>query len=230
MKIGIELGGKPRKELVATVGKILDVKPEYLGAPTFKYQIGDFEIDREGNLLYSTATEGKTADVLLEQLKSEGFASEESDNPTVANVGNMNAPLVIEIPKQGFTETALENLEKVIESKGYLIKKSLGVEDLKIKYTSETIQFPWFETDSDADRVRAYTQFIAAICEMAKIQKRVAATKKQAKNEKYAFRCFLLRLGFIGDEFKQARKILLANLSGNSAFKKEKTSLEEMVE
>ena len=38
-------------------------------------------------------------------------------------------------------------------------------------------------------------------------------------NEKYAFRCFLLRLGFIGNEYKSQRKILLRNLTGSSAFK-----------
>ena len=40
-----------------------------------------------------------------------------------------------------------------------------------------------------------------------------------AENEKYAFRCFLLRLGFIGEEYKVERKILLKNLTGSSAFK-----------
>ena len=54
---------------------------------------------------------------------------------------------------------------------------------------------------------------------MAKKQTRITATEKQVDNEKYAFRCFLLRLGFIGDEYKQTRKILLKNLEGSSAFK-----------
>ena len=49
--------------------------------------------------------------------------------------------------------------------------------------------------------------------------KRVTATEKPVDNEKYAFRCFLLRLGFIGSEYKAERKILLKNLSGSSAFK-----------
>jgi hypothetical protein len=39
------------------------------------------------------------------------------------------------------------------------------------------------------------------------------------ENEKYTFRCFLLRLGFIGEEYKETRKVLLKNLSGSSAFK-----------
>ncbi len=61
--------------------------------------------------------------------------------------------------------------------------------------------------------------FIAALCEMSRNAKRVTATEKEVENEKYAFRCFLLRLGFIGAEFKAERKILLKNLTGSSAFR-----------
>ena len=32
-------------------------------------------------------------------------------------------------------------------------------------------------------------------------------------------RIFLIRLGFVGDDYKKARKILLRNLSGNSSWK-----------
>ena len=45
------------------------------------------------------------------------------------------------------------------------------------------------------------------------------AKEKEVENDKYAFRCFLLRLGFIGSEYKEERRILLKNLSGSSAFK-----------
>ncbi|MFR0901385.1 MAG: virulence protein, partial [Anaerobutyricum sp.] len=82
----------------------------------------------------------------------------------------------------------------------------------------ETISFPWF-SNCNADSVTPYTRFIAAICDMAKNQKRITAKPKENENEKYAFRCFLLRLGFIGDEYKTDRKVLLANLDGSSAFK-----------
>ena len=67
--------------------------------------------------------------------------------------------------------------------------------------------------------MKAYDTFICKLCEMARNQKRVSATEKQVDNEKYAFRCFLLRLGFIGNEYKTERKILLKNLTGSSAFK-----------
>ena len=54
---------------------------------------------------------------------------------------------------------------------------------------------------------------------MSKDAKRITAKEKPVDNEKYAFRCFLLRPGFIGGEYKTDRKILLRNLSGSSAFK-----------
>ena len=54
---------------------------------------------------------------------------------------------------------------------------------------------------------------------MVKRQKRIVATENDVENENYAFRCFLLRLGFIGDEYKAARKILLRNLTGSAAWK-----------
>ena len=67
--------------------------------------------------------------------------------------------------------------------------------------------------------MKAYTEFIAAICKMSREQKRITAKEKAVDNEKYAFRCFLLRLGFIGNDYKATRKILLRNLTGSSAFK-----------
>lgn len=127
--------------------------------------------------------------------------------------------LTIEIPRSAFTDMALENLKRLIESKASLIKKALGTDCTPIIIGEETISFPWFQGELTSDEVKTYTHFVTALCEMAKTQQRVNSTEKQVENEKYAFRCFLLRLGFVGSEFKTERKILLKNLSGNSAFK-----------
>ena len=54
---------------------------------------------------------------------------------------------------------------------------------------------------------------------MAKEAKRVLAKETEVESEKYAFRCFMLRLGYIGEERKAGRKILLRNLSGHAAFR-----------
>jgi len=127
--------------------------------------------------------------------------------------------LTIEMPRSAFTDAALENLKRLVESKATLIKKAIGTDFVSIIEGEETISFPWFYGEQDSDTVKAYTHFVTALCEIAKGQKRINAIEKEIENEKYAFRCFLLRLGFIGAEFKEERKILLKNLSGSSAFK-----------
>lgn len=127
--------------------------------------------------------------------------------------------LTIELPKTDFNDVAIENLKRLVESKSSLIKKALATDCIPIITNEETISFPWFQGELASDEVKAYTHFVTALFEMAKTQQRVNATEKQVENEKYAFRCFLVRLGFVGSQYKAERKILLKNLSGNSAFK-----------
>ena len=104
-------------------------------------------------------------------------------------------------------------------AKESLIKKALGIDDLGIEVTEDTVSFPWFTEMPEPDEVKAYPHFIASLGKMSRDLKRISATEKEVDNEKYAFRCFLLRLGFIGNEYKAERKILLKNLSGNSSWK-----------
>lgn len=124
--------------------------------------------------------------------------------------------LTISIPLDNVN---IENLKNLLDAKGTLIKKALGVDELAIAIEDKTVTFPWFKEMPTAEECTAYTAFIAALCHMSITQKRISATEKTANNEKYTFRCFLLRLGFIGDAHKETRKILLKNLTGSSAFK-----------
>ena len=127
--------------------------------------------------------------------------------------------LTVSLPRESFTDAALENLQKLVDAKAALIKKALAVESLPVEADAEKVSFPWFADGQDGDAAKAYTHFITALCDMARKQKRVTAKERPADNEKYAFRCFLLRLGFIGEEYKNERKGLLKNLSGNGSFK-----------
>ena len=124
------------------------------------------------------------------------------------------------MPRSLFTDSALENLHHLLKAKGTLIKKALGVSKLSIDVNSGKISFPWFDAYRTPEELKACNHFICKLCEMARNQKRITAKEKAVDNERYAFRCFLLRLGFIGAEYKEERKILLRNLAGNSAFKK----------
>jgi len=140
-------------------------------------------------------------------MQSDDYTHDESDT------------LTIEMPLEGFTEENIANLEKLIASKASLIKKAIGIDALPIKRTETTIQFPWFAFGTLGEEVAAYARFIGALYAAAKKQQRVTAKEHPVANEKFAFRVFLIRLGFVGDDYKAARKILLRNLSGNSAFK-----------
>lgn len=110
-------------------------------------------------------------------------------------------------------------LTNLLTAKEHLIKKALGIDDLDIEVSEDTVSFPWFTEMPDPETVKAYTHFITALGKMSRDLKRISANEKEVANEKYAFRCFLLRLGFIGNEYKAERKILLKNLSGNSSWK-----------
>ena len=93
---------------------------------------------------------------------------------------------------------------------------------MKVERTGTTLMFPWFSSCASGEEVVAYTHFVSALCTMAKVQGKVTAREKPVDNEKFTMRVFLIRLGFIGDEYKTSRKILLKNLSGNSAFRNPK--------
>lgn len=150
---------------------------------------------------------------------AEADAPETAEGEETAGTQEAGIGLTVSLPRGSFTDAALENLRKLVDAKAALIKKALAVESLPVKADAEKVSFPWFADGQDGDSAKAYTHFITALCDMARNQKRVTAKERPADNEKYAFRCFLLRLGFIGEEFKDERKVLLKNLSGNGSFK-----------
>ena len=123
------------------------------------------------------------------------------------------------MPAAAFTENAIHNLYALVEAKSVLIKKALGLTALPINRIDDRIDFPWFSEDSTPEELQTYMHFITALCDMARNQKRINTWEQKTDNEKYAFRYFILRLGFIGAEYKTERKILLRNLTGSSAFK-----------
>lgn len=130
--------------------------------------------------------------------------------------------LVIEMPLAGFTPEKLDNLVKLVNAKAPFLKAALGTEDLPVQKADEDggkLRFPWFGGDLDDDTVKAYAMLVEKICEAAKEKKRVTAKEHGVDNPKYAMRCWLLSLGFIGAEYKAARKILLKNLDGNGSYK-----------
>lgn len=236
MTIKYDVPGIQRKNLSKAIAKWIGVDVNYLGAPSFAYEIGAYRLDPDGSLVINAEPDNMVIEPLLEHLEDEGYKRideglQEAENgnletepkndtdETATALQSENVALTVAMPRESFTDDALQNLQKLIDAKGSLIKKALGIDNLPIEVDDERISFPWFPDVQDSETADVYTHFITALCDMAKKQNRITVKEKPADNEKYAFRCFLLRLGFIGQQYKTARKILLRNLSGSSAFK-----------
>ena len=263
MKVNYNIQKEERKAMVGIVGKVLETKPTYCGAPSFSYKVGAFEITKDGILCFDDAADEATVTRVRTALREAGFTSEDGENEAFCGDTGANEPsrpeaaveepsevdpaedkltptetpaevtameeavvaatdednLSISLPRSLFTETALKNLDALLRSKGRLIRHAFDIREATYTLTDDRITFAWLHGTITDETAKAYAEFISKLCLMARTQKRVTAKEKIVDNEKYAFRCLLLRLGMIGSAYKESRKILLQNLTGSSAFK-----------
>ena len=237
MKLYYNVSGSDRKKLVGAMVEILQVPQKYLGVPTCAYQIGEYHIDKTG------AVTGPDNLDLEDALHQRGFDAEErqydeSDtyesglngmgateiidlrNCETADDDAEKGTLAIEIPIKDFSQTALDNLGKLIANKAVLIKKALGVDALPVEKGEHKLRFEWFPYAENPDEVNAYAQFISLLCETAKTKKRVTSKAPDSfENEKFAMRVWLISMGAIGPDYKLMRRMLISKLPGNSAFR-----------
>ena len=105
--------------------------------------------------------------------------------------------------------------------------------NLHATFTKGTVEFRLFQFDAPADGkqnglhaglLKSYIQLCLAMSAMAKTAASASPKAQQTENPKYAMRTWLLRLGFIGDEFKTARELLTRRLSGDAAFRTARTA------
>ena len=222
MRLSYNVTGPERKSLVAAISHELNAPTKYLGAPTFAYEVGGYHIDKTGTVMGEDSRELVANLCGLHSFKA---VTEEYDELATGPESctyqtKLSDRLTIEIPLDGFTPEKLDNLSKLVNAKAPLLKASIGTDDLPIKQTTDTLQFPWFKGTIDAEHTEAYATLISLLCKTVIEKKRITAREKDIDgNPKYAMRCFLLSLGFIGDEYKAARKILLSRLEGNSSWK-----------
>ena len=100
--------------------------------------------------------------------------------------------------------------------------------NLHATFTKGTVEFRLFQFDAPtedrkggihAGQLKSYIQLCLALSQMAKTVRTASAKPQQRENPKYAMRTWLLRLGFIGDEFKTARDLFTNRLEGDAAFR-----------
>lgn len=169
-----------------------------------------------------TATTAAESAEDADQEAFEGSLPTETENAPQGDFGGFSEEptgLTVSMPLDGFTDAALENLRKLVDGKASLISKAMGAARLTIETEGDRVSFHWWDRIPAPEETQAYTAFIAAISAFAKSARRVNVTERgEVESEKYAFRGFLLRLGFIGPECAAQRKLLLRNLSGSASF------------
>lgn len=208
MKIEYNLTGNDRKELVKNISEIIEMPAQYQYMPTCAYTIGSHTVTKDGTLIIGDDADEKEIKHLLAELADRGYE--------IPN--NESNKLTVQMPLDSLNERTLNRVRRIIENKGELFKSAFKTDSLEFQVTEKTVDFPWFtvEQDGDAD---AYCTFVSMLCEFAKNRNRINNKPDTSDNEKYAFRCFLIRIGMVGTGFKATRKVLLRNLTGSSAFR-----------
>ncbi|MCL2352597.1 MAG: hypothetical protein FWC55_08720 [Firmicutes bacterium] len=150
-----------------------------------------------------------------EDKEAEPVENMEAQSETEVTIGHDT--LTIDVPLDGFTPEKLANLTAMVNAKAPLLKAALGAEEVPVIMHEDRLSFPWFNK-IDADHTDAYAMLVTHMCSAAQHKVRVTAKERNFTNPKYAMRCWLLSLGFIGNGFKTARKVLLERLEGNGSW------------
>ena len=127
--------------------------------------------------------------------------------------------LTLSLPREKFSDAAIDRLRALVSSKQSLLKKVFETEELTIIVNDGKIMFPWFTLHGIDGEVDAYAKFIHAIAMRALTSSRISSHEKPTDNDKFTMRLFLNNLGFKGEEFKFARRFLIRNLEGNGAWR-----------
>ena len=127
--------------------------------------------------------------------------------------------LTISIPRDKLPGTSLDRLQTIVNNKGILFTRALQREELPIVVTEDKVAFPWFTITGVPGEAEAYSQFVAALCQMAVEQKRILEKPYEGDNDKFAMRIFMVRLNMKGEEYSLARKLMMRYLTGNSGWR-----------
>lgn len=195
-----------RKKLAHAIAEHFGTDVAYAGTPSFAYQIGEASLDRDWTLHLPDDTD---TDAVAEAARRAGF--------TAAGAGDVG--LTVTMPVTGWTERTRANLEALLASKGELIARALDIPATPVEFEGDVVAFPWFTTMPSQDVREVVIQLIVALCERAETASRTSSKPPKPGNDKYTMRCFLLALGFIGPEYKKLRRILLAGLDGDAAWR-----------
>ena len=207
--------GYQRKKLVQKLAALTGERAEYLGMPSTAFKVGDCIVSGNGTI------EGSLPDNIIRALSMAGFTADPYEEPEYHGADPpFPSGFTVSIPMDELTDTAVDNFQSMMESKGELIKKAFMLTGLPVDYSKEALCIRWFEdTELDAETQAHVMTFIKAMLEKAGRQKHARAKPLITDNPKYSFRVFLNSLGLSGSEYKPLRRELMKNLEGCSSYR-----------
>ncbi len=234
-----------RRQLVMALQAETGFTAEYKGAPSFRYQIGDYKVLRDGSV---DVDEQKADRSILQRLAEQGLIEGQGEKPDG-----------ITFDASAFTGRTMVNLVNLFSAKELLINRAIGVpnafhmkadlvRDLKAEAPTTMGEFYTVLCRHGGDRAMkgiclskdqlVFTGFpdtngcraLAGLIVHTAITSRwVKAKAQKSINDKYSFRVWLNSIGMKGPEYSAARSELLKNLSGDPSFRtpEQKTAFEE---
>ena len=244
----LKVTGLERKRLAAVIAGALGVEVKYTGVPSFSYQVAGWTINREGLLTSPEIPIANKENLwtLMNVIKAADASVEGNGTVTLSMKGYSGISLRNLVNLIGCKHTlikkSLNRQQDIFPADFVLLVNSVPIEtvddfgkvinnaidagglqeesNLDFDLVDKAIKFSFFNASLETDEVNAFITLCRKISEQAKQQKFTSTKQKEITNDRYAFRCFLLKLGFIGDTYKTDRKILLRELFGNAAYAK----------
>lgn len=173
------------------------------------------------------AESGNTAadapDATLPEETGEGASEPGKPNKPAEDDEKTHVSLSLPLEPFRVNYGSIDRLKAAIRSKQTLLKKALATDSLEIQIEGNALVFPWFTIQDESksgEEVDAYTKLVLALAKKALTQTRVSSEEKLNPDERLGMRLYLINLGFIGDEYKSARAILMRNFSGSNTAQK----------
>lgn len=249
--------GLERKRLAAVIAGALGVEVKYTGVPSFSYQVAGWIINREGLLTSPEISISNKENLwtVMNAIKATDASVEGNGIVTLSMKGHSGISLrnLVNLIgcKHNLIKKPLNRQQDIFPADFVLLVNSVPIEtvddfgkvindaidagglqeenDLDFDLVDKAIQFSFSNASLETDEVNAFITLCRKISEQAKQQKFTSTKQKATTNDCYAFRCFLLKLGFIGNTYKTDRKILLRKLNGNESYAAFKTPEAQLV-
>lgn len=213
---------KSKAKLAAMARDIADLAdaPRIEASPdkAYTYKVGTTYIHPGGLVYWGKEIPTGMVGYIIRYLEGEGYEPEDiTDFPVTITTQDQ----CISLYREAWAQQHQANIARSISAKAHLLAATLQVPHscITVELAEDTITCPWFTSENTPEQIEACQVLLEKVAQNAATSRTLAATSNTEGSAKYAMRCWLIRLGLNGPDYKQVRKVLLANLDGNASWK-----------